>query len=295
VIWALFALAGAVADAGYYAIVKRSLARTDPFVLATGSFLATSGLLLAISLLRGLPEAGPGLLPAMLVTGTLNIVASILTYQALKTTDLSLAVPMKAFTLVFLIGTSFLLLGELPTMVGALGILLIVAGSYVMNAGGTRRLRDPLIRLAANRGLRLMLVVALLFSFSLPFDKEVVMNSDPFFGSALVMGYIGTAMLAIAWWRGSLAGMADAAGFPTFLLIGAVLALEAVTINTAYTLQIVPYVIAIKRLAILFAVLFGALLFQEEHLRVRVAGATVLLAGALLIILEAQISPAITP
>jgi drug/metabolite transporter (DMT)-like permease len=231
----------------------------------------------------------------VLATGTVNIAASILTYQALKTTDLSLAVPMKAFTLVFLIGTSFLLLGELPTMVGALGILLIVAGSYVMNAGGTRRLRDPLIRLAANRGLRLMMVVALLFSFSLPFDKEVVVNSDPVFGSALVMGYIGTAMLAIAWWKGSLAGMADAAGFPTFLLIGTVLALEAVTINTAYTLQIVPYVIAIKRLAILFAVLFGALLFQEEHLRVRVAGATVLLAGALLIILEAQISPAITP
>ncbi len=294
-IWAFYALVGAVADAGYYALVKRSLAAIDPFVLAAGTFLSTSVLLLCVSLARGLPQTGPGLLPAVLVTGTLNIAASILTFRALQTTDLSLAVPMKAFTLVFLIGTSFFLLGELPTLAGALGILMIVAGSYIMNAGGTRRLRDPLLRLAANRGLRLMMVVALIFSFTLPFDKEVVMNSDPFFGSALVMGYIGTGMLAIAWWRGSLTGMADAAGLPTFLLIGAVLALEAVTINTAYTLQIVPYVIAIKRLAILFAVLFGGILFREANLRMRGIGATVLLAGALLILLEGQMGPAIAP
>lgn len=295
VIWALFALAGAVADAGYYALVKRSLARTDPFVLATGTFLATSLLLLGISLLRGLPQPGPGLLPAVFVTGTLNILASILTFRALQSTDLSLAVPMKAFTLVFLIGTSFVLLGELPAPLGILGILLIVAGSYVMNAGGTRRLRDPLLRLAADRGIRLMMVVALLFSITLPFDKEVVMNSDPFFGSALVMGYIGTAMLAIALWKGSLPGRVDRQAFWSFLLIGAVLALEAVAVNTAFTMQIVPYVIAIKRLAIFFAVFFGGILFREEHLRVRVAGATILMAGALLIILEAQISPSIAP
>jgi len=295
VIWVSFALAGAVADAGYYALVKWSLARTDPFVLAAGTFLATSLLLLCISLLHGIPQTGPGLLPAILVTGTLNIVASILSYQALKTTDLSLAVPMKAFTLVFLIGTSFLLLGELPTLIGALGILLIVAGSYVMNAGGTRRLRDPLLRLAADRGIRLMMVVALLFSITLPFDKEVVMNSDPVFGSVLVMGYIGTAMLAIALWKGSLPGRVDRQAFWSFLLIGAVLALEAVAVNTAFTMQIVPYVIAIKRLAILFAVLLGGILFREEHLRVRGIGAMILLAGALLIILEAQISPSIAP
>ena len=294
-IWALFALAGAVADAGYYALVKRSLARTDPFVLAAGTFLATSFLLLCIALLRGLPQVGPGLLPAVFVTGTLNIVASILTFRALQTTDLSLAVPMKAFTLVFLIVTSFLLLGELPSLLGILGILLIVAGSYVMHAGGTRRLRDPLFRLASDRGIRLMLVVAFLFSFTLPFDKEVVMNSDPVFGSMLVMGYLGTAMLCIALLKGTVPGQVNREALLTFLVIGAVLALDAIAINTAFTMQIVPYVIAIKRLAVLFAVLFGVLLFREAYLRVRLAGATVLLAGALLIILEAPIGPAIPP
>jgi drug/metabolite transporter (DMT)-like permease len=176
-----------------------------------------------------------------------------------------------------------------------LGILMIVAGSYVINAGGTRRLRDPLLRLAADRGIQLMLVVAFIFSFTLPFDKEVVMNSDPFFGSALVMGYIGTVMISIALLKGSVPGRVDWQTLRSFLLIGGVLALEAVAVNIAYTMQIVPYVIAIKRLAVLFAVLFGCYLFREEHLRVRLAGATILLAGALLIILESEISPSIAP
>ena len=295
VIWALFALVGAVADAGYYALVKRSLGRTDPYALAAGTFLATSVLLLIVSLLHGIPVTGSGLLPAVLVTGTLNVVASLLTYRALQLTDLSLAVPMKAFTLVFLIGTSFLLLGELPTPVGVLGILLIVAGSYVMHTGGARRLRDPFLRLAADRGIQMMLVVAFLFSFTLPYDKEVVMNSDPVFGSALVMGYIGTAMLAIAVLKGSIPGRVDRNDLRMFLLIGGVLATEAVAVNIAYTMQIVPYVIAIKRLAVLFAVFFGCYLFREEHPRVRLAGAMILLAGALLIILEPEILSSIAP
>ena len=295
VIWALFALVGAVADAGYYALVKHSLGRTDPYALAAGTFLATSVLLFMVSLLHGIPQTGPGLLLAVFVTGTLNIVASLLTYRALQLTDLSLAVPMKAFTLVFLIGTSFLLLGELPTPVGMLGILLIVAGSYVMHAGGARRLRDPLLRLAADRGIQMMLVVAFLFSITLPYDKEVVMNSDPFFGSALVMGYIGTGMLCIALAKGSVPGRVERTDLPMFLLIGGVLAAEAVAVNIAYTMQIVPYVIAIKRLAVLFAVLFGCYLFREKHLRVRFAGAMILLAGALLIILEPGILSSIAP
>jgi drug/metabolite transporter (DMT)-like permease len=166
---------------------------------------------------------------------------------------------------------------------------MIVAGSYVMHAGGARRIRDPLLRLASDRGIQMMLVVAFLFSFSLPYDKEVVMNSDPVFGSALVMGYIGTGMLCIAAVKGSVPGRVGRADLPTFLLIGGVLAAEAVAVNIAYTMQIVPYVIAIKRLAVLFAVLFGCYLFREEHLRVRLTGAMILLAGALLIILEPAI------
>jgi uncharacterized membrane protein len=68
-------------------------------------------------------------------------------------------------------------------------------------------------------------------------------------------------------------------------LVGLVLALEVVSINTAYTLAIVPYVITIKRLAIFFSVLYGGLLLGERQLGGRIVGAMVMIAGAAMIAL----------
>jgi hypothetical protein len=39
---------------------------------------------------------------------------------------------------------------------------------------------------------------------------------------------------------------------PLILILGLFVAIEAASVNVAYTLQIVPYVIAIKRLSIIF-------------------------------------------
>ena len=71
-----------------------------------------------------------------------------------------------------------------------------------------------------------------------------------------------------------------------FLLLGPVLTLESVAINLAFTLEIVPFVIAVKRLSILFAVLFGGLLFREGEMRFRIPGACIMIAGAMAIVLS---------
>jgi hypothetical protein len=60
---------------------------------------------------------------------------------------------------------------------------------------------------------------------------------------------------------------------------------ETVAINLAYTVQIVPYVIAVKRLSILVSVLMGGLIFGEEGLRFRVPGALIMLGGVAAIVL----------
>ena len=74
---------------------------------------------------------------------------------------------------------------------------------------------------------------------------------------------------------------------PPAALIGTVVAIEAASINMAYTLQIVPYVIAIKRLSILFIVIFGTLVFSERETGKRLAGAALMVTGAVIIMLFA--------
>jgi uncharacterized membrane protein len=62
-----------------------------------------------------------------------------------------------------------------------------------------------------------------------------------------------------------------------------ILAVEGISINTAYTMAIVPYVISIKRLSLFFSVLFGWLLLHEKQIRVRMLGAVVMIIGAFVI------------
>jgi drug/metabolite transporter (DMT)-like permease len=286
-LWAVFALLGAILDAGYYGLVKRFLSSLADEVIAAATFLSCAMILLAVSLARGIPPLGPGLLPAVLATGILNIVAAILVYYALRRTDLSLAVPLITFTLVFLMGTSFLVLGELPTAAGAAGILLIVAGTIIMHAPpGGPGLLSRAGALARDRGSLAMIAVAFLYSLSLPFDKQVVVSSDTTFGSVLVVAFIGIYFLGVSLARGSLRRASPAAALGAGASLGGVLALEAITINLAYTLQIVPYVIAVKRLSILFSVLIGVLVFREGGPGRRIAGALVMLGGVAAIVLS---------
>ena len=74
---------------------------------------------------------------------------------------------------------------------------------------------------------------------------------------------------------------------PLILIIGLFVAIEAASVNVAYTLQIVPYVIAIKRLSIIFVVLYGTLVFSENETRKRLMGAALMVAGAIIIVLFA--------
>lgn len=165
------------------------------------------------------------------------------------------------------------------------GILLIVFGAFCIQMSPGRFRPSAPWDSARWTGILTMLGVAFLYSLSLPFDKAVVLASDTVFGSALVNLYIGGAFAGIALVRGSWRRVPPGAAVSATLALGLVLVGETIAINFAYTLQIVPYVIAVKRLSILFSVLVGGLVFREEGIRYRVLGALIMLGGVALIIL----------
>ncbi|NYT07523.1 MAG: EamA family transporter [Methanomicrobiales archaeon] len=298
-LWLPLALLGAASQAGYSLTVKVFLRHIPPLFLAGYSFLASSLVLFSVVFATGIPPLGPGLVPAVAATVAINTVATILLYRALSTTDLSLCIPILAFTPVFLILTSFLILGEIPSLPGGIGIILVAAGAFLLTAksgqGLSASLRAPFLTLRRVPGVRSMFFVAFLYSLSVNFDKEVVLNSNPIFGSAVVFFLLAAIFLIIAVsagtrWPKAAPGNPDPVSPPhpsaRILLPGAVgilLAIEAISINTAYTMAIVPYVITIKRLSIFFSVLFGGLLLHEQDIRGRMAGALVMIAGAAVI------------
>ena len=281
-LWFILALLGAFFDATHYALIKRYLTHIDQYTLSAGVFISTSLFLFLVTLWRGIPALGSSFITAVLATSIINVAAAILFYKALKITDLSLAVPMISFTPLFLILTSLLQLGELPSFFGIIGIVLIVLGSYVLYTGNHHRsLRDPFISLVKNKGTIYMLMVAFLFSISSNFDKLAVLNSDAYFSSAVVMGIIGISFLALA--RAPV--KIYAIHSPKMAVAGLALALVAVAINLAFTMQIVPYVISLKRVSVLFSVAYGGLMFRETQIVRRSIGSFIMVAGMIAIVL----------
>ncbi len=299
--WFPLALSGAISQAIYSLSIKVLLRKTPPFFLAGSTFLAAFLIVLPVILVTGIPPLGPGLVPALAVTVTINSAATVLYYRALSTTDLSLCVPILAFTPVFLILTSFIILGEIPSPAGAAGIFLVTAGAFLhtLHSGKSACLRAPFQAFLHDPGIRSMLLVAFLYSISVNYDKEVVMNSSPFFSCGIFLFVMALVFLLIALLTRTKEtsaaidpGATDPARSspqfthsPLFMygVVGMVLAVEGISINIAYTMAIVPYVISVKRLSLFFSVLFGGLLLHEQQIRGRMSGALVMIAGAVVI------------
>jgi drug/metabolite transporter (DMT)-like permease len=301
--WFLPALLGAISQAVYSLSVKVLLKKIPPFFLAGYSFLAASLIIFPVILFSGIPPIGPGLFFALAATVTINTVATILFYRALSTTDLSLCVPILAFTPVFLILTSFIMLGEIPTPGGAAGILLVTAGAFLLAFRSTgcqsACLRSPFLTFLSDPGVRSMLVVAFLYSISVNYDKEVVTNSSPIFASAITLFLLAIIFLLIAvvTMTTCTSGAQDPQGqdpvvpgplflpspFFLYVTVGMILVVEGISINVAYTMAIVPYVITVKRLSLFFSVLFGGFLLHEQQIRGRILGALIMILGAVMI------------
>jgi drug/metabolite transporter (DMT)-like permease len=132
-LWILLALIGAITNAGYFIIIKRSIASLDPNLLTGIGFTCGGFILFTISAIRKFPVIGEDFYSAVAITAVLNIISLSLIFKSLSSSDLSLCIPMLLFTPVILTGTSFLLLHEVPSFFGFVGICIMVSGSYVLN------------------------------------------------------------------------------------------------------------------------------------------------------------------
>ena len=174
----------------------------------------------------------------------------------------------------------------MPTTAGIFGIGLIVLGSYILNIKKEKtNILKPISSLFKNRGSLYMLLVAFLYSLSTNYDKIAIQNSNPIFASAIICLFISMTFFIISLLtsRNELPQIKH--HYKIFILAGIIMALAYITINIALSMQVVSYVIAIKRLSILFSIMYGALLFKEQNIKQRSGGALIMLIGFILIIL----------
>jgi drug/metabolite transporter (DMT)-like permease len=282
--WVALALVSALSLATMDALTKKALRGADEHLVGWLRLLLAAPFLLAILLFVEKPALDRTFYRAFALAMPFEVLAFVLYIKALRASPISLTIPFLAFTPVFLIAVSYLIVGEEVSPRGIGGITLIAAGSYVLNFHHLGKgLLEPFRAITREKGSVLMLMVAFIFSITSSLGKLAINHSSPlFFGTTYFI------VLALIYTPFGLPGMRRSplsrAGWGTMLIVGALNALMVVSHVLAISLANVAYMIAVKRSSLLFSVLYGYLIFREGYVGERLIGALLMLAGFVLVV-----------
>lgn len=189
----------------------------------------------------------------------LNIAANLMFFAALRSSALSVTIPLLSLTPVFTALLGIPMLGEELSVRQGLGIVLVVAGAFALNLPEER----PYWRW--ERGAALMAAVALLWSLTVPLDKLAMARaSAPLHATVLCAGVAAGVLAVLVWQRrlGELAGLRQVRGVFALALATSILALglqllamQQVKVGLLETLK--------RGFGLLSAVVFGRAVFGE--------------------------------
>ena len=284
------ALALASADAATKAWLQEFSARELAVVRLGLTGLLLSPLLWDLPPLTGLPAAFWGWLAALV---PLELLAMLLYMRAIRDHPLSLTLPYLAFTPVFVMGIAWVLLGEAVTLQGAGGVFLVVAGAWLLNgeraqAQDWRSWGEPFRAVVEQPGSRMMLATAAIFALTSTMGKGAMQYMAPEQFGPFYFGVLGlTVTLVFAVPRPGV--FRKFARRPwAVVTVAALMGIMAYTHFLAIAQVEVAYMIAVKRISLLFGILYGALLFRETGLIRRLPAGALMVAGVALILVQAQ-------
>ncbi len=204
--------------------------------------------------------------------------------KAIKVSEISHVVPLIAFSPVLTVLFSAVTLGEIPTIWGLAGVIVIVLGSYVANiTEDNSGILGPLKNLKGSEGAKYMLIVTVLWTVTPIIEKTGIKEVNAFFWSTVTLFLLSIMYTSLALKRKSFHTLSKKYyGF--IVLLGVLQGISYIAQMHAYLLTYVGYVVAIKRLSMLFSIVFGYMFFNEKNFKRRLLGGIFMVLGVLLIV-----------
>lgn len=281
--WLALASAGFLATADL--LVKRYFADLPLPDLVAVRFAGLVPTCLVLLLLFPWPPVSGMFFVAAGAALPVEVVAVFLYLRALQRSPLALSLPFLSLTPVFALGTGLLILGERPSLQGLAGVVLLAAGGYGLNVHLARRgWSRPLRAVAREPGSWMMLVVSLIYGVTSVLGKLAMNHSGPLFmgsfyplmlslvllGGLALSGRLGWSWLSRPWPAAALA-----------LCMGGMVVCHYLALSMTQ----VAYMIAVKRMSPLIAVLYGGVLLGEARLVQHLLACGLMVAGAVLVAL----------
>ncbi|MBF0433154.1 MAG: DMT family transporter [Fibrobacteria bacterium] len=290
--WINLSLIAAFFFAARILVIKKYLSGVD--VLFMAFMYRALGLVMLIALYPMFESAGftsQSVWKVAGITAVITAAASIIQLVAIKKFEISASVPYLSFTPVFMILPVYFLFKEIPQSRALGGIVLIIAGAFILNVKGAS-FKKSIIELAKNKGGWLYLAVAFLFGISTTLDRVAIEASNGY-TYTLVWHIISTGLfLPVLFNKTKLPEYKQnlTTLLPAFLLQAAfgIIAFLCQMGAVGITAQIaanVLYVKALTMLQLFFTVFLGIVLLKEHNAWSRLAGSTIMIGGAVVVIL----------
>ncbi|RRA98826.1 EamA family transporter [Larkinella rosea] len=224
---------------------------------------------------------------AVLIFNSIGVLGNVLLIKAIRTGELSVLGPVNAYKSVVSILFGIVLLNEIPSWMGAFGVVLIIAGSYFVLGSGQKGGRFS-FDILKKPEIQLRLIALVCSAIEAVFLKRAMLLSTPMTTFVLwcALGFLfsfGWVVLTLrSRWKEQIRVLSAQKGTYAALFIS--VGLMQFSTNTAFGGMQVGYVLALFQTSVLLNVLFGYQFFKEKNIVQKLIGAAIMVTGAVLIV-----------
>lgn len=209
---------------------------------------------------------------------------TIFYYEALKTEELTLVLPILSLSPALTLFLGTVMLGEIPTFWGIIGVTLIILGLYTLKLHHAKDgLLEPFKHLRNNKGIQLMLVVMLSQGVAAIFDKMGTINSNAYVYA--VINYIGVSLtlLILTYIRARQYFLQLITHAKNFVMLGSIIAGYTLLYFLSLESGFAAYASAIKSSFVIFTIIFGLLYLKEKEAKQKLLAGSIIFIGLALL------------
>ena len=291
--WYFIVLLGTIVNALFVVITKKTLLKEHSIEFSSAiSFLM---LVISLPLLFFIDvKLRPGQIAIVYVISALFTIAFVYNMKAIRHMDVSVVAPLSTFTTAITAILAVIFLKEEIKLMQAAGILLLLAGAYVLQAQEhMHNLVAPFKKLCKSRYIGYLFTALFFFSCAFLLIRFIVNSDSSYYIKTstfvlLLHVFISLNFFTITtlFYRGLKTYDAGLKSLKMMVLLAILLVFYRLLQFTAISIPTakIAFVMALSEMYVFFVVLIGGRMFHENGMKRKAIGTVIMVIGVLVII-----------